>query len=115
MAVWASPGWLHLLVEGTRSIREMVRKAPLVIYLLGSDGGLELSINGDNCASLPAECAIGRIAELSIPWDGSRGSRLEVRLGQNSLPATATALVLEPFQVDGDIGEEQQGGAANLV
>jgi hypothetical protein len=42
---------------------------------------------------------LAKAAELSLPWNGGHGWRLEVRLGEWQLPAGA-ALLLEPFPVD---------------
>jgi alpha-amylase/alpha-mannosidase (GH57 family) len=104
VALWASPEKLHLLIEGTRAMSELVQEAPLSINLLATSGHeLSLSISDSGCDEIPAECAVGQVAELSIPWDGSQGSRLEIRLGPCSLPSGGAAMVLEPIMVDGDL------------
>lgn len=107
MALWAGPGKLHLLIEGALALSELIRDNPLVIHLQSAGGETtDLIIDESNEDDPEGGWAVGRIAEASLPWDGSAGSRLEVRLGPLSLP-TGAVLVLEPFSVD----EESNGGA----
>jgi hypothetical protein len=76
---------------------------------LGDPEGLafELEIGAD--AALPAGvvCAVGRVVEISLPWSGGPGSRLEVRLGECHLPDGA-ALLLEPFPADSEYAEPRR-------
>ncbi len=51
----------------------------------------------------PDEVVVEAVAEASLPWDGTPGWRLEVRLGRHRLPEDSV-LALEPFPVDENNG-----------
>jgi alpha-amylase/alpha-mannosidase (GH57 family) len=100
LAVWGGNGRLHLMVECSVALQPLVDRHHLQVNLRTIDGRtLNVDI-GDECEPPPGvNYAIGRVAELSLPWDGRAGVRLEVRLGEYRLPAGA-ALLLEPFLID---------------
>jgi hypothetical protein len=105
LAVWGGRGQLHVLVEGSNAVQPLLNGDRLVIRLTAVDGTTtEIAIGHRESVPTKAACAVGRIAELSLPWDGRGGSRLEVRLGEWQLPAGG-ALLLEPFAVDREYGD----------
>jgi alpha-amylase/alpha-mannosidase (GH57 family) len=100
LAVWGGRDRLHLLVEGSSAVKSLLNGDRLVIRLTAVDGTVtEIAIGHRETLPSQGACAVGRIAELSLPWDGQSGSRLEVRLGEWQLPAGG-ALLLEPYAVD---------------
>ena len=56
-------------------------------------------IDGDGCHGCGADCAVGRVAELSLPWDSRLTARLDVRCGERSA-LDGAILLLEPITVD---------------
>ncbi len=105
LAVWGGRGQLHVLVEGSNAVQPLLNGDRLVIRLTAVDGtATEIAIGHRESVPSKAACAVGRIAELSLPWEGRGGSRLEVRLGEWQLPAGG-ALLLEPFAVDREYGD----------
>lgn len=102
LAVWAGGGMLHLMIEGAATLASLIDGRVLSVRLMGAGGDeLEIEIGGGGPNPPGAACAVGRVLELSLPWDGKPGSRLEVRLGEWHLPAGA-ALLLEPFPADSE-------------
>lgn len=100
MAVWGGGGRLYLLVEGAGSLQQLVDGGRLKVRLLAPDGAeTAVSIGAADSRPSDTDWALGKAAELSLPWNGGHGWRLEVRLGEWQLPAGA-ALLLEPFPVD---------------
>ena len=105
LAVWGSKNRLHLLIEGTAAVLSLLDDERLVVRLIAADGTeTDVVIGGDDAELPAAVCAVGRVAELSLPWDGLKGSRLEVRLGGWRLPAGG-ALLLDPYVVDSEYGD----------
>jgi hypothetical protein len=100
MAVRGGDERLYIMVESTVALLPLVERHHLRVSLRSPDGRtLNVDI-GDGCEPPPGVVsAIGRVAELSLPWDNRAGVRLEVRLGESRLPAGA-ALLLEPFPID---------------
>jgi hypothetical protein len=84
---------------------ELVAEQPLKIHLMPADGpDLTVIIDprGDKVVEGEppgVDWAVGPVAEVSLPWDGQPGARLEVRLGPHGLPDGAV-LLLEPLLVD---------------
>jgi len=106
LGVWGGRDRLHLMIEGTTAVQSLLEGERLVIKLIAIDGDeTEVEI-GSAVPELSASvCAVGRVAEFSLPWDGLPGSRLEVRLGPWQIPAGG-ALLLDPYEV----GREYGGG-----
>ena len=108
LAVWGGRGRLHLLIEGSSSLQTLLNGNNLVVRLTSVEGEVtEMTIGSRESVPPTAACAIGRVAEISLPWDGADGSRLEVRLGEWQLPAGA-ALLLEPHGVDCEYGDHRR-------
>jgi hypothetical protein len=108
LAVWGGRGRLHLLIEGSTSLYKVLNGDTLVVRLISVEGEVtEITIGGRESVPPSADCAVGRVAEISLPWDGAEGSRLEVRLGEWQLPAGA-ALLLEPHGVDREYGDHRR-------
>jgi len=104
LGVWGGRDRLHLMIEGTTALQSLLDDGPLVVKLVAVDGGeTELEIGPGKLQHPEAVGAVGRVAEISLPWDGVGGSRLEVRLGEWHLPAGG-ALLLEPYAVDFEYG-----------
>ncbi len=104
LAVWGGRDRLHLLVEGSSAVQPLLNGDRLVIRLTAVDGtATEVVIGHRESMPVTAACAVGSVAEVSLPWDGRGGSRLEVRLGEWQLPAGG-ALLLEPYAVDREYG-----------
>ncbi len=100
LGLWGGGGLLHVLVEGDLSISHLLRDLPLRVRLESPTGEAEeVTVTGDGCEPPEARCAIGRVAELSLPWNGRPSHRLLVQLGEQSLPDDAV-LLLAPFLVD---------------
>ncbi len=107
LALWSSGETLFLLVETEGAARELVDGGRLVVRLTASDGSeVVATATADGCEPPAVRCAIGRVAELAIPWDGRPGHRLEVRVGPHRLPEEAI-LLLEPTPVDEELTPSQ--------
>jgi alpha-amylase/alpha-mannosidase (GH57 family) len=105
LAVWGGNGRLHIMVECSAALQPLVDRHHLQVSLRSMDGRtLKVDIGGRRELPPGVDFAIGRVAELSLPWDGRAGVRLEVRLGECRLPAGA-ALLLEPFPVDDEYAD----------
>jgi alpha-amylase/alpha-mannosidase (GH57 family) len=110
LAVWAGFDRLHLLIEGERAMHRLVNGQRLSVRLMSPEGAelaVTLPTNGRECREV--QCALGRVAELSLPWDAREGHRLEVRLGSSSLPEGAVILI-EPWIVDEEVGVRVKRG-----
>jgi hypothetical protein len=99
---------LHLMIEGAATLASLIDGRSLSVRLLGAGGDeLEVEIGGGGASPADTACAVGRVLELSLPWDGKPGSRLDVRLGEWHLPAGA-ALLLEPFPADSEYPDRRR-------
>ena len=108
LAVWAGRDMLHLMIEGAGTLASLIDGRSLSVRLLGAGGDeLEVEIGGGGVRPADTACAVGRVLELSLPWDGKPGSRLDVRLGEWHLPAGA-ALLLEPFPADSEYPDRRR-------
>ncbi len=106
VGAWADGTWLYLLVEAARPLGALTEDRPLRLELelpSGEVEGLTFFAGSADRADLPS--AVGRVAELALPWDASPGARLHVQLGEETLPSEAV-LVLEPFPVDEEPPEQ---------
>ena len=100
LGLWGGNGVLHVLVEGETALSQLVRELPLRVRLESPTGDIgEITVTSRGCEPAGARCAVGRVAELSLPWDGRPSHRLLVQLGEQSLPDDAV-LLLAPFPVD---------------
>ncbi len=100
LALWGSWDRLYVLIEGTAAMHSFLGDERLVVRLVAVDGKeTEVEIGSGDLDHPAVVCAVGRVAELSLPWDGLRGTRLEVRLGGWQLPAGG-ALLLDPYATD---------------
>jgi alpha-amylase/alpha-mannosidase (GH57 family) len=108
LAVWGGRGRLHLLIEGSVPLQTQLNDHRLVVRLIGVDGtATTVAIGNGEPVPPEAGCTVGRFAELSLPWNGLEGSRLEVRLGEWQLPA-GRALLLEPHLVDREYSDQRR-------
>jgi hypothetical protein len=100
LALRADHEALHLLVEGETGMQQLLAEESLSVVLQSPTGDrLEFQVCPDGCDAPSVRCGVGRVVELSLPWDGQPGHRLQVRLGACSLPEGAVLLV-EPTDVD---------------
>ena len=100
LALRADHEALHLLVEGENGMQQLLAEETLSVVLQSPTGDrLEIQVCPDGCDDPSVRCGVGRVVELSLPWDGQPGYRLQVRLGACSLPEGAVLLV-EPLDVD---------------
>ncbi len=100
LSLWGGKDRLHLLIEGTQSMNEIVADAGLRIQFEPEGGSpMIIVIDGDGCHAIGADCAVGRVAELSLPWDSRQTARLDVRSGEQSV-LDGAILLLEPTTVD---------------
>lgn len=106
IAVWGSSERLHLLVEGDDSMAHLVNGDRLTVRLRHPDGDDDTVTLGADGSDGVARAAIGRVAELSLPWQPRSGYRLEVRLGEHQIPEGAVML-LEPIPVDEELTAEE--------
>jgi hypothetical protein len=103
LALRADGDELHLLVEGRGRMGELLADQPLSVVLQSPEGSrLELEVSPSGCDHPRVRCGVDRVMEMSIPWHGQGGYRLEVRLGDCSLPEGA-ALLVEPLEVDEEL------------
>ena len=100
LSFWGGEDRLHLLIEGTQAMSEVAADAGLRIQL-ESEGGstTTIIIDGDGCHAVRADCAVGQVAEFSLPWDSRQTARLDVRSGEQSA-LDGAILLLEPTTVD---------------
>jgi hypothetical protein len=100
LAVWGGRDRLHILIEGSEALQPLLSDNRLVVRLIAIDGTATEVTTGNGEPEQPDEsCAVGRVAELSLPWDTLEGARLEVRLGE--------WLLLEPYLVDHEYGHRR--------
>ncbi len=104
LAVWGGRDRLHVMIEAKTALQPLLDGGRLVVRLVAVDGAeTELEIGPGGFEHREGAGSVGRVAEFSLPWDGLKGSRLEVRLGGWQLPAGG-ALLLEPYAVDSEYG-----------
>ncbi len=109
LSLWAGPDRLHLLVEGQRPMCEIVADAGLAIDLEPDHGStIQVEIDTTGCHSPDADCALGHVVELSLPWDSRRPARLDLRRGDQSI-LDGVVLLLEPMNVDETIRPNTEG------
>jgi len=100
LSVWGGKDRLHLLIEGERAMEEAVVDEVLTIHFEPENGpSTTVVIDGNGCQDRGVDCVLGRVAELSLPWDSHRTARLDVRCGERSALGGAI-LLLEPIVVD---------------
>jgi alpha-amylase/alpha-mannosidase (GH57 family) len=100
LSVWAGEDRLHLLIEGERAMDETVTDGILTIHFEPENGpSTAVVIDRNGCQDRGVDCAVGRVAELSLPWDSHRTARLDVRCGERGALGGAI-LLLEPMIVD---------------
>ncbi len=106
VALWGSDETLYVLVEGREAMQNLVNGDRLVVELdAPGEGRSSVTVSRDGCSGSGFECAIGRVAEVAMPWSAGTGLRLEVRLGSSQLPEGGS-LLLEPFLVDEELTPE---------
>jgi alpha-amylase/alpha-mannosidase (GH57 family) len=100
LSLWAGPKRLHLLIEGAQEMDRALAEAPLHLRLArAGDATVAATLDGSRRGDADLGCAVARVAELTIAWDGRRGSRLELSRGDGSLLGGAV-LLLDPEPVD---------------
>jgi hypothetical protein len=100
LALRADQQALYLLVEAENGIQQLLADEGLSVVLQSPAGArLEVEVRADGCDHPEVPCGVASVVELSLPWDGQPGHRLQVRLGGCSLPEGAVLLV-EPLDVD---------------
>jgi len=100
LSFWAGQDRLHLLIEGTRFMDEVAADIGLKIHF-EPEGGPQMTVvvDADGCHPSDADCVVGRVAELSLPWDSRQTARLDVSSGEQSA-LDGAILLLEPITVD---------------
>ena len=72
--MWGGRDRLYLMIEGTTAIQSLLDDGPLVVKLVAVDGGeTEVEIGPGKLEHPEAVGAVGRVAEISLPWDGAGG------------------------------------------
>ena len=100
LSFWGGENRLHLLIEGERAMQEVAANETLSIHIEPEGGpSTTVVIDGHGCHPRGTDCALGRVAEISLPWDSRRTARLDVRTGERSALEGAV-LLLEPTTVD---------------
>ncbi len=100
LSIWGGSDRLFLLIEGARAMQDIVADQGLTVQFEPENGPpATLVVDGDGWSGDGVECAIGRVAELALPWDTRRRARLDVRSGERSAIGGAV-LLLEPSPVD---------------
>ncbi len=100
LSLWGDKSRLHLLIEGDRAMNEIAAEVGLKLQLEPEGGSpTTIVIDGDGCHGCGADCALGRVAELSLPWDSRQTARLDLRCGERSA-LDGAILLLEPTSVD---------------
>ncbi|HHQ47848.1 MAG TPA: hypothetical protein ENK19_03090 [Acidobacteria bacterium] len=106
VGLWADGRWLYVLVEASAPLTGLTEDRPFHLELELPSGTVEsLTYFGGQADRSDRPCAVGRVAEAALPWDGSPGARLHVQLGEETLPVEA-ALLLEPLPVDEEPPED---------
>jgi hypothetical protein len=102
VSFWGGKDRFHLLIEGTRAMSEVIADTQLRVRFEPEDGPpTAIAIDGDGCRGRSADCNVGRVVELSLPWDSRRTARLDLRCGERSA-LDGAVLLLEPTPVDED-------------
>lgn len=100
LSLWADADRLNLLIEGGRPLGELLGDTSMTVRLeVEGVPSATVVIDSAGCHGDDVECCVDRVAELSIPWDHRRPSRLDVRFRDRSVLGGAT-LLLEPTIVD---------------
>ena len=100
LSFWAAENHLYLLIEGERAMDEVTDDEFLSIHFEPEGGPpIAVVIDGPGCQKHGVDCALGRFAELSLPWDSRHTARLDVRIGERSALG-GSVLLLEPVKVD---------------
>ncbi len=100
LSFWAGEDHLHLLIEGERAMHDVASEETLSIHFEPENGPpVIVIIDGNGCQGTGADCVVGTVAELSLPWDSRRTARVDVRSGDRSALGGAI-LLLEPTKVD---------------
>jgi alpha-amylase/alpha-mannosidase (GH57 family) len=100
LSVWGGADRLYVLIEGDRPMNEISAGAGLTVQLTPENGTpTKLVIDSAGWSGADVECAIGRVIELSLPWNSRRRARLDVCSGERSALRGAV-LLLEPTPVE---------------
>jgi alpha-amylase/alpha-mannosidase (GH57 family) len=100
LSIWGGADRLYVLIEGDRPMHEVSAEAGLTVQLTPETGPTTtLVIDGDTWSGDNVECAVGRVIELSLPWDIRRRARLDICSGERSALGGAV-LLLEPVPVE---------------
>ncbi len=100
LAVWGNRSHLFLLIESEPSTAVVAAARRVVVHLQSPEGDITaVPLEPDHEAVAPVRVAVGRVAELALPWRAVPGYRLQVTVDDRQLPEEA-AVLLEPFVVD---------------
>jgi len=106
VGVWGDGRWLYVVVEAASPLKGLTDRLPLRLELEFPSGKIEgLTFFDGQADRADRPCAVGRVAEIALPWEGSPGARLHVQLGEETLPDEAV-LLLEPLPVDEEPPED---------
>ncbi len=99
LSIWGGDDRLYVLIESDRPMNEVSADRGLTVELTPEAGPTTtVVIDGSGWSGADVECAIGRVVELSLPWDGRARARLDVCSGDQS--ALGGAVLLEPTPVE---------------
>ncbi len=103
LGVWASPSELYIMVGDGGSMARDAAEGRLRLELT-APGGEARSVVLEPPGGREGELrwAVGRIAEIAVPWTAREGWRLRLLLGDRTIPARGV-LDLRPWPVDEEL------------
>ncbi len=105
LGLWSDGRTLFLMLGDGDRMDAVLEGAPLEVELTSPDGTVtELAIGPGPGGSGAIRWAVGRVAEIAIPWDARDGWTLHLNLGEGrgAIPVRGV-LGLEPWPVDEEL------------
>ena len=105
LGLWSDGRELFLMLGDGDRIDARLEAAPLVLELIAPDGAVtETTVGPGRGRAGAVRWAVGRIAEIAVPWNAAAGWTLRLAVGENgpAIPARGV-LGLEPWPVDEEL------------
>lgn len=103
LGLWSDGEQLYLMVGDDDALTDSAADRSLALELVAPDGELSTVELGPGAGDSDGiRWAIGRIAEIAVPWKAEEGWRLRILLGDLTLPGGGF-VALEPWPVDEEL------------